>query len=141
MLRSVLALMSSLRLGVGLKDAVQRRIRSAIIVAVACLFVFIAALWGLLTAQFAMLEAGFSGVVASAIIALGLFLAGMATFALLPLANRRHRSKFRRAVEDEGAAGAVNVVDHQVGRMIQQVGPLGVLATAFAIGLVVSRRR
>ena len=141
MLRSALAIVSSLRLGMGIKETFERKVRSALVITVAGVLLFVAAMWGLVTAHFALLDAGFSAVVASAIVAAALFLASMLTLAALPLVARPHRSRLVRAVDKEGPAGAVHVMDEQVGRMIQQVGPLGILATAFAIGLVAGRRR
>lgn len=140
MLRSALAMASSVRIGAVIKESLERRMRTAILIAIAAGLALVAAMWGLVAGYFALLTWGFSNVQAAGIVAMALFLCSMLVLALRPLMERRRKRPLARAIEQHGAAGAVGLVDEQVGRVVQQVGPLGVLVAAFAIGLAAGRR-
>lgn len=140
MFRYALALASATGAGLRLKETVARRLQSTIIIVLACLLFFIAVIFGLIAAYHALLGAGLTGAQSAGLVAAGLVLAALLLLALLPLLYRRHRNRLARALQEDGAAGAVGAVDEQLGQVIKQVGPIGVLAAAFAIGMLAARR-
>jgi hypothetical protein len=140
MLRSALALLSSLQVGLRIKESIERSIRQAIIVAVALVVLIGAAVFGLLAAyhllvsNYGFTEAGAAGIIAAALALLGvLILAALAFF------GRRPR---RTAPSLAAAAGeGVGAIDQSVGKAMQQVGPVTLLAIAFIAGILAGRRR
>ncbi|HEX9753965.1 MAG TPA: hypothetical protein VGA46_11055, partial [Methyloceanibacter sp.] len=86
MLRSALALLSSLQIGLRIKESVERSLRQAIVIAVAAIVLIAAAAFGLLAAYHALvLSYGFTPTEAAAILAAALALLGVLILATLPL--------------------------------------------------------
>jgi hypothetical protein len=141
MLRSALALLSSLQVGLRMKESVERSLRQAVVVAVAVVVLLFAATFGLLAAYHVLVSNhGFSPAAAAGIIAAALVLLGVLILATLPLFGRR-RPK-RQAPGLAVAAGeGVGLLDQGVGKAMQQVGPVTLLAVAFVAGILASRRR
>jgi len=141
MLRSALALLSSLQVGLRLKESVERSLRQAVVIAVAIVFLLFAAAFGLVALYNVLVSNhGFAPAAAAGILAAALVLLGVLILATLPLFARRRRVK--QAPGLAAAAGeGVGLIDQSVGQAMQRVGPLTLLAIAFIAGLLASRRR
>ena len=140
MLRSALALLSSLQVGLRIKESVERSLRQAVVVAVAAIVLISAAMFGLLAAyQALVLSYGFTAPEAAGIIAAALALLGVLILATLPLFARKRKpqapSMLAAGSEDAG------MLAQGVGKAMQQVGPVTLLAIAFIAGLLASRRK
>jgi hypothetical protein len=140
MLRTALALLSSLQVGLRIKESIERSIRQAIVIAVAIVILLFAAAFGLvaayqgLVASYGFSSAGAAGIIAAALALLGLLI--LAT--LLSFARRLLRPQ---APTVAAAAGeGVGLLD-SVGKAMQQVSPVSLLAIAFIAGVLASRRR
>jgi ABC-type uncharacterized transport system YnjBCD permease subunit len=140
MFRSALALLSSLQVGLRLKESIERSIRQAAIIAVAVVILLGAIAFGLVAGyQVLMSHYGFSPAHAAGIMAAFLFLLAMLVLATLPLFAPRPR---RRVPSMSMAAGeGVGLIDQGVSKAMQQVGPITLLAVAFVAGILASRRR
>ncbi len=140
MLRSALALVSSLQVGLRIKESIERSLRQAVVVAVAVVVLLFAATFGLLAAYHVLVSNhGFTPAAAAGIIAAALALLGALILATLPLFGRRPK---RRAPSMAAAAGeGVGLLDQGVGKAMQQVGPVTLLAIAVIAGILASRRR
>lgn len=140
MLRSALALFSSLQIGLRIKESIERSLRQALLVAVAALLLIAAACFGLIAAYHALvLSYGFTppeaaGIIAAALAALGLIV--LAAF-LLQTPRRKQAAPSSLVAAGEGAG----LLDQSVGKAMQQVGPVTLLAIAFIAGLFASRRK
>jgi hypothetical protein len=141
MLRSALALLSSLQVGLRLKESVERSLRQAIVIAVAIVVLLFAAAFGLVALYNVLVSNhGFTPAEAAGIIAAALALLGALILATLPLFARRRR--VRQAPGLAAAAGeGVGMLDQGVGQAMQRVGPVTLLAVAFIAGVLASRRR
>lgn len=140
MLRSALALLSSLQIGRRVKESVERSLRQAVVVAVAAVVLIAAAMFGLVAGYHALvLSYGFTPTEAASIVAAALALLGMLILATLPLVARKRKAQAPslQAVASEG----VGMLDQGVGKAMQQVGPVGMLAIAFIAGVLLSRRK
>ena len=139
MLRSALALLSSLQIGVRIKESIERSLRQAIVIAVAAI-VLIAAAFGLLAAYHALVSSyGFTPTEAAGILAAALALLGVLILATLPLFARKRKAAAPGMMEAAGEGA--NVLDQGVGKAMQQLGPVTLLAIAFIAGLLASRRK
>jgi len=141
MLRSALALLSTLQVGLRIRESIERSVRQAAVVAVALVILIIALLFALIAAyQLLIGHYGFTPAEAAGIIAGSLFLLSMLVLATLPLfAPRRPK---REVPSMAVAAGeGMGMIDQGVGKAMQQVGPITMLAIAFVAGILASRRR
>ena len=140
MLRSALALLSSLQIGLRIKESVERSLRQAIVVAVAVVVLIAAAVFGLIAAYQALsLSYGFTPVEAAGIIAAALALLGLLILATLPLFGRKRKQAAPSMMASAGEGAGM--LDQSVGKAMQQVGPVGLLAIAFIAGVLLSRRK
>ena len=139
MLRSALALLSSLQVGLRIKESVERSLRQAVVVAVAAVLLIGAAAFGLLAAYQALVALGFTPAEAAGIVAAALALLGVLILATLPLFARKRKPQAPSmlAARGEGAG----MLEQGVGQAMQQVGPVTLLAIAFVAGLLASRRK
>jgi len=140
MLRSALALLSTLQVGLRIRESIERSVRQAAVIAVALVILIIAALFGLFAVyQLLIGHYGFTPAEAAGIIAASLFLLSLLVLATLPLFAPRPK---RQAPSMAMAAGeGMGLIDQGVGRAMQQVGPVTLLAIAFVAGILASRRR
>jgi len=141
MLRTALALLSSLRVGLRIKESIERSVRQAIVIAVAIVILLFAAAFGLVGAYHGLVASyGFSSAGAAGVIAAALALVGLLILAtLLSFARRRPQPQ---APSVAAAAGeGVGPLDQSVSKAMQQVGPVTLLAIAFIAGVLASRRR
>jgi hypothetical protein len=139
MLRTALALLSSLQVGLRIRESIERSVRQAIVVAVALVILIIAVLFGLFAAYQLLIEHGFTPAAAAGIIAAALFLLSMLVLASLPLFARRPKRETPSMAM--AASEGVSMIDQGVGKAMQQVGPITMLAIAFVAGILASRRR
>ena len=94
MLRSALALLSSLQIGLRFKESVERSLRQAVVMAIAVVVLIGAAAFGLLAAYQALMAVyGFTPAAAAGIIAAALALVGVLILATLLLARRPKRQQ------------------------------------------------
>jgi hypothetical protein len=139
MLRSALALLSSLQVGLRIKESIERSVRRAVVVAVAVVVLIAAATFGLLAAYQALIVRGFTPAAAAGIVAASLALLGALILATLPLFARKRKPQAPNML----AAGSegVGMLDQRVGKAMQSVGPVTLLSIAFIAGLLASRRK
>jgi hypothetical protein len=133
-------MLSSLQIGARVKDSIERALRQAVVIAVAVVFLLFALGFALVAGYHALIQYyAYTPLQSAGIVAAALALIGGLVLASLPLFGRpvRRRPPAVTAVPAEGLA----MVDQGVGKAMQQVGPLTLLAIAFAAGLLASRRR
>jgi hypothetical protein len=141
MLRSALALFSSLQVGLRLKESVERSLRQAVVIAVAIVVLLFAAAFGLVALYHVLVSNyGFTPAEAAGILAAGLVLLGVLILATLPLFARRRRVRQAPGLAAAASEG-VGLIDQSVGQAMQRVGPVTLLAVAFIAGVLASRRR
>lgn len=145
MFRSLLTLGLPLITGGGLggmKAAIQRKIRSAVGWAVAGLLLAAAAVFALIAVYGLLLRGGLDTVQAAGLMAAALAVVAVGVVATVSLVNRRQRTPSQSTAAPAGHYGdsPIGALDQQVGRAVQQVGPISLLAMAFAIGLLAGRR-
>ncbi len=139
MLRLALSLLSSLQIGARLKQSFERSLRQAIVVAVAIVILIVAAGFGLLAAYHVLVSFyQFTPVEAAGIIAAALALIGLLVLASVPLFGRRSRPAPPTPLT--AASEGMALVDQSVGKAMQQVGPVTLLAIAFLAGILASRK-
>jgi hypothetical protein len=140
MLRSALALLSSLQIGLRFKESVERSLRQAVVMAIAVVVLIGAAAFGLLAAYQALMAVyGFTPAAAAGIIAAALALVGVLILATRLLARRPKRQQPPSVLAATGEG--VGLLDQGVSKAMQQVGPVTLLAIAFVAGILASRRR
>lgn len=140
MLRSVLALISSLQVGLRIRETVERSLRQAIFAAVAALFLIAAACFGLFAAyQALILSYGFTPPGAACLIAAALAIAGLLVLAVFYATARRPKPPAPSPLA--AASESVGLLDQTASNAMKQVGPVGLLAIAFIAGLLASRRK
>ncbi|MEZ5828538.1 MAG: hypothetical protein R3D30_09570 [Hyphomicrobiales bacterium] len=140
MLRLALSLISSLQIGARIKDTVERSVKKAVIYAIAGVIFLFALAFGLVAGYFALIDLyGFSPLESAGIVAGALLAIALVVLAFIPLVAREKKTDTQSlmAAPAEGLA----MVDQSVNKAMQQVGPLTLLAVAFAAGLLLSRRR
>jgi hypothetical protein len=139
MLRTALALLSSLQIGQRIKEAIERSLRQAVVVAVAAVVLIAAASFGLLAAYHALLSLfDFTPPQALGILATALAVLGLLILAMLPLFA--WKPKRQEPSLTASAGEGMGVVGRGVGKTMQQVGPVTLLALAFIGGVLASRR-
>ena len=140
MLRSALALFSSLQIGQRIKESIERSLRQAVVIAVAIVVLLAAAAFALLAAYHALVAVyGFTPLGAAGIVAAALAVLGGLILAALPLVTRKPKRQAPSMLTTTG--DGVGMLDQGVGMAMQQVGPVTLLAVAFVAGLLASRRR
>jgi len=139
MLRAALALLSTLQIGARLKESFERSLRQAVVIAVAVVLFIAAAAFGLLAAYQALVSVyQFSAMEAAGIMAGCLLLVGLIALAIVPLIGRQPK---RAKPGPLAATGdGIGLVDQGLGKAVQQIGPLPLLAIAFLAGLFAGRR-
>jgi hypothetical protein len=139
MLRTALALLSSLQVGLRIRESIERSVRQAVVIGIALVILVIAALFGLFAAYQLLLGHGFNAAEAAGILAAALFLLSMLVLATLPLFAPRPKREVPSIPAADGEG--MSMIDQGVGSAMEQVGPITMLAMAFVAGILVSRRR
>ena len=139
MLRLILTAVSSLQIGTRIKDAVERSVKKAVIIAIAAVTALYAIAFGLVAGYQALIMYGFTSVAAAGIVAGGLVVLALIVLAFIPILTRPKKTAPQSLME--APAEGMAMIDQSVGKAMQQVGPLTLLVAAFAAGLLASRRR
>lgn len=139
MLRSALALLSSLQIGVRIKQSIERSVRQAVAIAIASIFLIAAAAFGLLAGYHALVEIyHFNAIEAAGIIAAAMLLVGFLILATLPLFARKPKRHPAGTLVATGSG--LGFIDEGLGKAVRQVGPFPLVMMAFTAGLLASRR-
>ena len=140
MLRAAMALLSTLQIGARIKESFERSLRQAAVIAVAVVLLIAASVFGLIAAYQALVSIfQFDAVEAAAIMAGALLLIGLIVLAIVPSMGRPPKeapAPTRLASTADPAA----MIDQGVGKAMQQVGPVPLLAIAFIAGVLFGRR-
>ena len=137
MLRSALALLSSLQVGLRIRESIERSVRQAVVIAIALGILIIAALFGLLAIYQLLLGHGFTAAEAAGILAAAIFLLSMLVLATLPLSAPRRK----REAPTMSMATGEGMIDQSLGKAMERMGPITMLTMAFVGGILASRRR
>jgi len=126
----------------GIKSRIRRTVDvlvwKAVLIAAAVIVLLLALMFGLIAAYHALVEAaGFTPIEAAGLVALCLAGVGVLVLAVLPLAAKSSGNE-RELVPSAGEGLAM--IDSGLSKATEQVGALPVLAIAFAVGFLVSRR-
>jgi hypothetical protein len=136
MLRTALALLSTLQIGARIKDSFERSLRQALVIAVAAVLLIAATVFGLLAAYHALMSLyQFSAMGTAAIMAGGLALVGIIVLAIVPLVGRQPKRAKPGPPVTTGERPALII-----GKAMQQVGPVPLIAIAFLAGVLAGRR-
>ena len=139
MLRTALALLSTLQIGARLKESLERSLRQAVVIAVAVVLLIAAAVFGLLAAYQALVShLSVQPIEAAAIMAGCLLLVGLIVLAIVPLIGRQPKRAKPGPLAATGEG--ISLVDQGLGKAVQQIGPVPLLAIAFLAGLFAGRR-
>lgn len=139
MLRLILTAVSSLQIGTRIKDAVERSVKKAVIIAIAAVIALYAIAFGLVAGYQSLIVYGFTAVAAAGIVAGALVVLALIVLAFIPIVTRQKKTEAPSLME--APAEGMAMIDQSVGKAMQQVGPLTLLVAAFAAGLLASRRR
>jgi hypothetical protein len=140
MLRAAMALFSTLQIGARIKESFERSLRQAAVIAVAVVFLAAAAVFGLIAAYHALVSLyQFDAAEAAAIMAGVLLLVGLIVLAIASSMGRP--PKQAPAPAPLASVGdPIAMLDQGVGKAMQQVGPVPLLAIAFIAGVLFGRR-
>jgi len=134
MLRSALALLSTLQVGGRVKQSFDRLLRQALIVVIAAAFIVAAAVLGLLAA-YRELVTIYPPPEAALLMALLLLLLGLLALAVLPLVpSVKPRRNFVAPRQ------AIVTTNGGMRQAVQYIGPFPLVLIAFAAGVLASRR-
>jgi hypothetical protein len=137
MLRSAFVLLSSLQIGVRIKQSLERHLGQAVVIALAAGLLIAAAVFGLLAAYHALVSIyRFSALEAAAIMAACLLLVGLMVLMIMPLIGRQAKRATPLVATGEG----VGLIDQGLSKVIQQIGPVPLIAIAFLTGLLLVSR-
>jgi hypothetical protein len=140
MLRAAMALFSTLQIGARIKESFERSLRQAAVIAVAVVLLVAGAVFGLIAAYHALVSIyQFDAAEAAAIMAGVLLLVGLIVLAIASSMGREPKRPAKAsplvATPDPTAA-----LDQGVGKAMEQVGPVPLLAVAFIAGVLFGRR-
>jgi hypothetical protein len=140
MFRAAMALFSTLQIGARIKESFERSLRQAAVIAVAVVFLAAAAVFGLIAAYHALVSIyQFDAAEAAAIMAGVLLLVGLIVLAIASSMGRPPKQALAPApLASVGDPTAM--LDQGVGKAMQQVGPVPLLAIAFIAGVLFGRR-
>jgi hypothetical protein len=139
MLRLVLTAVSSLQIGTRIKDAIERSVKKAVIIAIAAVILLYAVAFGLVAGYQALVMYGFLPVESAGIVAGALVVLALIVLAFIPVVTRQKETQVQNLMD--APAEGMAMIDQSVGKAMKQVGPLTLLVAAFAAGLLASRRR
>lgn len=143
MLRSLLRYGAPVIAGQALKRRVKSHARRLAGYSVAALFFLVAAVFALIALHAWLIDLQFSNLSAAAIIAAGC--AGAGLLVLVAGAVARSRTKGTMTTGEHsgfmqtGQGSTVGELDKQMGTLVDQIGPMKLLAIAFSIGMAASR--
>jgi len=142
MLRAAMALLSTLQIGAQIKTTIERILRQTVVVVIAALIILAAIVFGLIAAYHGLISIyEFSAAEAAAIMAACLLVLGVIALAIASFIGRELAKPRRRASSPlAGLGDGENLVDQGVGKAMQQIGPVPLLAIAFIAGVLAGRR-
>jgi hypothetical protein len=142
MLRAAMALLSTLQIGAQVKTTIERILRQTVVVVIAALIILAAIVFGLIAAYHGLISIyEFSAAEAAAIMAACLLVLGVIALAIASFIGREPAKRQRRAASPlAGMGDGGNLVDQGVGKAMQQIGPVPLLAIAFIAGVLAGRR-
>jgi predicted Co/Zn/Cd cation transporter (cation efflux family) len=118
-----------------MKQSLERYLRQAVVIALAAGLFIAVAVFGLLAAYHALVSIyQFSALEAAAIMAACLLLVGL----MVPLIGRQAKRASPAPIVATGEG--TGLIDQGLGKVIQQIGPVRLIALAFVVGLLASRR-
>jgi hypothetical protein len=139
MLRAAMALLSTLQIGARIKESFERSLRQAAVIAVAVVLLAAAAVFGLIAAYHALVSVyQFDPAEAAAIMAAVLLVIGIIVLAIASSMGRAPKRPTPSALVSTPEPTAM--LDQGVGKAMQQVGPVPLLAIAFIAGVLFGRR-
>ena len=140
MLRAALALLSTLQIGARIKESFERSLRQAAVVAVAVVLLVAAAVFGMVAAYHALVSIyQFDSAEAAGIMAGVLLLVGLIVLAIAASMGREPKRP-ARASPAVSTPDPTAMIDQGVGKAMEQVGPVPLLAIAFIAGVLFGRR-
>jgi len=140
MLRAAMALLSTLQIGARIKESFERSLRQAAVIAVAVVLLAAAAVLGLIAAYHALVSVyQFDAAEAAAIMAAVLLVIGIIVLAIASSMGRPPK-KAPAAPPLVATPDPTAMIDQGVGKAMQQVGPVPLLAIAFIAGVLFGRR-
>ena len=140
MLRAAMGLLSTLQIGARIKQSLERSLRQAAVIAVAVVLLVAAAVFGLIAAYHALVSIyQFDAAEAAAIMAGVLLLVGLIVIAIA-LSMGHGPKRPTQASPFVSGPDPTAMLDQGVGKAMQQVGPVPLLAIAFIAGLLFGRR-
>jgi len=141
MLRAAMALLSALQIGARIKESFERSLRQAAVIAVAVVLLVAAAVFGLIAAYHALLSIyQLDAAEAAAIMAGVLLLVGLIALAVVPMIGRQPKRAAAPSPLVSTGGDPTAMIDQGVGKAMQQVGPVPLLAIAFIAGVLFGRR-
>ena len=139
MLRTALALLSTLQVGARIRESFERSLRQAIVIAIAAVLLLAAAVFALVAAYHALVSIyHFDPAEAAAIMTAGLLLIGLLVLAIVPLIGRQPKQIAPAPLVS--TRDATGMIDQGVGKAMHQIGPVPLLAIAFIAGTLAGRR-
>jgi hypothetical protein len=140
MIRAAMALLSTLQIGARIKESFERSLRQAAVIAVAVVFLLAAAVFGLIAVYHVLLSVyQFEAAEAAAIMAAVLLVIALIVLAVASSMGRPPK-RSPAASPLASAPDPAAMLDQGVGRAMQQVGPVPLLAIAFIAGVLFGRR-
>ena len=136
MLRLALSVLSSMQTGARMKQSVEQSVRRAVLVAAAIVVLLFAFAFGLIVLYHTLVLYDFSPISAA-----GLIAGVLAVIGLVILLIGLHKPRPKQPDFVNAPAEGLAMVDQSVNKAMNQVGPLTLLAVAFAAGLLASRRK
>ncbi len=136
MLRLALSVLSSMQTGARIKQSVEQSVRRAVLVAAAIVVLLFAFAFGLIVLYHTLVLYDFSPISAA-----GLIAGVLAVIGLVILLIGLHKPRPKQPDFVNAPAEGLAMVDQSVNKAMNQVGPLTLLAVAFAAGLLASRRK
>jgi hypothetical protein len=143
-MRMAFALLSSLQIGARIQKSLEHLFWQSAVIGIAATFVIAALIFGLVAIYGAAVTVyAFSPFEAATLMALTLLLIGLLILMALPLSRSRSRRQTTAIIPGHNAGmmtQSVGLVDRGLGAVMQRLGPLPLVAIAFAAGLFASRR-
>jgi hypothetical protein len=140
MLRAAMALLSTLQIGARIKESFERSLKQAAVIAVAVVFLAAAAVFSLIAAYHALVSIyQFDAAEAAAIMAGVLLVIGLVVIAIA-LSMGREPKRATPSPLVSATSDPTAMLDQGVGKAMQQVGPVPLLAVAFIAGVLFGRR-
>lgn len=141
MFSSILRVALPLAAQQGLSAAIARLRRKAVAGLAAILLLAAAFVFGMVALYALLRQEGFGAPEAAGLMAAALVVLAALVLMISAYRNRSAVRRYARASSGLDRDGPIGLVDQQASRLMQQVGPLTLLAAAFVIGLVAGRRR